>query len=203
MDKMTITHLQQQPLIFTLDNILTDDFCQNLINESENHGYEQAQIHIGNGQSQTHLNIRNNDRIKFKDDNLALQLFELIHLYLPNEWYDDNQKYQLVGLNDDFRYYRYQAGQRFKAHLDGFYEKDDCKSFLTVLFYLNDDYQGGETKFFTKENGRLNVNQPKFIINPRKGSALIFYHAQFHEGATIKQGTKYVLRTDAMYQKIK
>lgn len=200
---MIINYLQNKPLIFTLDNVLTDDFCQTLIKQSESHGFEQAQIHLSNGQSQTHLTIRNNDRIEFINNVLAQQLFTFICSYLPNEWLDDDsKKWQLLGVNENFRYYRYQVGQRFKAHLDGFYEKGNCKSFLTVLFYLNDDYQGGETKFFAKDNGRLNTKSPTFIINPKKGGALIFYHAQFHEGASVTQGVKYALRTDVIYQQL-
>lgn len=197
---MTICILQNEPLIMTIDDLLDKQSCQNLIDKSEQYGYEHAQVYIGHGQSQTQLAIRNNDRIKFIDKQLAEQLFDLLVDYLPKSLMENNKQWNLLGLNDDFRYYRYQVGQRFKAHLDGSYEKIDSKSFFTVLFYLNDDYQGGETKFFTKNHGRLNVKEASFVIQPKLGSALIFRHEQFHEGAMVTNGVKYVLRTDAMYQ---
>lgn len=197
---MNVCIWQNEPLIMTIDNLMDCNECQNLIYRSEHHGYEQAQVYIGNGQSQTQLSIRNNDRIKFIDKQLAEQLFVLIADYLPKSVLTHGKQWNLCGLNDDFRYYRYQVGQRFKAHLDGSYEIVDYKSFFTVLFYLNDNYQGGETKFFTKIDGRLNLKEPNFIINPKQGSSLIFRHEQFHEGAMVTNGVKYVLRTDAMYQ---
>ena len=36
-------------------------------------------------------------------------------------------------------------------------------------------------------------------IVPKKGSALFFEHRMLHEGCAVTAGTKYVLRTDAMY----
>lgn len=192
--------LQLDPLILTIDNLLSGDVCQYLIEKSEKQGYEKAKIHLGNGKSQTHLNIRNNDRVIFVDKDLAQQLFVLVRSFLPHEIIYQEKKWQLIGLNDDFRYYRYQVGQRFKAHLDGSYQKDKQQSFLTILFYLNDDYQGGETKFYQKnDTGRLNLATPQYVIAPKKGDVLIFRHEQFHEGAEVLKGVKYVLRSDVMY----
>jgi hypothetical protein len=53
---------------------------------------------------------------------------------------------------------------------------------------LNDDYEGGETKF--------NMTS----VKGRKGMALVFLHSLPHEGAEVKSGIKYVLRTDIMYR---
>ena len=56
------------------------------------------------------------------------------------------------------------------------------------MIYLNDDYEGGETKF--------NMTS----VKGRKGMALVFLHSLPHEGAEVKSGIKYVLRTDIMYR---
>lgn len=34
---------------------------------------------------------------------------------------------------------------------------------------------------------------------PRAGSALLFIHDTWHEGAAVTAGTKYVLRSDVLY----
>ena len=58
------------------------------------------------------------------------------------------------------------------------------------MIYLNDDFEGGATAF------------DDITIHPKKGTALCFIHEQKHEGCPIISGTKYVIRTDVMYQKI-
>ena len=62
------------------------------------------------------------------------------------------------------------------------------------MIYLNDGYEGGNTKFY-HDDDRLKAN-----IVPRQGMALIFDHLQLHEGAPVVSGRKYVLRTDVMYR---
>ncbi|WP_458628744.1 2OG-Fe(II) oxygenase [Winogradskyella sp. PC D3.3] len=87
-----------------------------------------------------------------------------------------------------FRIYRYTKGQRFKMHRDGSYERNENESsFFSFIIYLNDNFEGGETKFRKFET-----------IVPQKGSVLLFQHAYRHEGKESIFGTKYVLRTDVM-----
>jgi hypothetical protein len=62
------------------------------------------------------------------------------------------------------------------------------------MVYLNDDFVGGETKFY------LDDGTPRLDVKPERGMALVFVHRQLHEGAAVVQGRKYVLRTDVMYR---
>ena len=39
------------------------------------------------------------------------------------------------------------------------------------------------------------------VITPRRTDALLFWHDLRHQGATVRAGVKYVLRTDAMYRR--
>jgi predicted 2-oxoglutarate/Fe(II)-dependent dioxygenase YbiX len=54
----------------------------------------------------------------------------------------------------------------------------------TVLIYLNDNFQGGQTIFYND-----NFKETQVII-PKKGSALIFPMNIFHRGGKVT-GTKY------------
>ena len=65
---------------------------------------------------------------------------------------------------------------------------------MTCLWYLNDGYHGGETKFYGDD-----LEDLRFTVTPQQGMALVFAHQQLHEGAPIVDGRKYVLRTDVMY----
>jgi prolyl 4-hydroxylase len=55
------------------------------------------------------------------------------------------------------------------------------------MIYLNDDFEGGETRF------------ERATIRPVKGMALVFEHSMLHEGAEVVRGRKYVMRTDVIY----
>ena len=191
--------IRQRPLIIAIDHVFDDSYCDELILTSEQQQYEQAQITLGDNQSRTDTNVRNNDRILFDDPQLANKIFDKVKGYLPQTW--DEGLWEISGLNERFRYYRYGPNQTFKPHFDGEYKQSKFhKSFLTLLFYLNDDFTGGETKFYQWQGGRYDSKAPTHIITPQKGQALLFAHQQLHEGAPVVSGVKYVLRTDVMYK---
>jgi prolyl 4-hydroxylase len=88
------------------------------------------------------------------------------------------------------------VSQYFKRHRDGIYLDPETgkQSQYTFLVYLNDmnHCTGGETQFYLPE-------QKLHIIHPQQGLAVIFFHNLIHEGLPIKEGYKYVLRSDLMY----
>jgi hypothetical protein len=99
----------------------------------------------------------------------------------------------LLELSQEVCCYRYQPGQRFAPHYDGaFFRSDDEVSHLTLLVYLNEDFIGGETRFYV----------PEALIKPRTGMALFFQHRLLHEGCEVRSGTKYVARSDVMYHRV-
>jgi len=82
---------------------------------------------------------------------------------------------------------------RFAPHADGsFVRNEQEKSFYSFLVYLNEDFDGGETTFFT---------EPEVSIKPQIGAGLLFQHPLLHEGSIVNSGTKYVARSDIMYKK--
>jgi predicted 2-oxoglutarate/Fe(II)-dependent dioxygenase YbiX len=131
--------------------------------------------------------LRNNDRVMFDDPALAQRVFAAVRPTLPAAWVGREP----CGANERFRGYRYQPGQVFRPHLDGCFQRDATeRSELTLMVYLNDDFEGGETAF----------ESPEMVVRPTAGSALLFFHALRHEGREVQRGKKYVLRSDAMYR---
>ncbi|WP_165672757.1 prolyl hydroxylase family protein [Metapseudomonas otitidis] len=174
---------------FLIHGFLSPDECQSHIHASEALGYEEAAIQTRDGGQAMNKAIRNNDRILFDDPALAQRLLERVRPWLPdcldNEW-------QLVGLNERFRFYRYTPEQYFKWHRDGAFQRSPSEiSQLTLLIYLNDNYQGGATQLRDEAD-----------IRPEAGMALVFPHRVMHQGSPITAGVKYVLRTDVMYRRI-
>lgn len=172
--------------VFTIENFLSKEECDDYINRSELLKYEDAAIQTKNG-PRIYQDVRNNARVIFDDIELASFIFNRARAFLPevlgNDWC-------LSGLNERFRFYRYEAGEYFKWHKDGFYCRTENEiSQLTFLIYLNDNYLGGETAFKWD------------VIKPQMGMALVFPHLLMHQGSEIISGKKYVFRTDVMYKK--
>ncbi|MEM8795899.1 MAG: 2OG-Fe(II) oxygenase, partial [Pseudomonadota bacterium] len=137
--------------------------------------------------------IRNNDRLIRDDHEAARELGETLYPYLSKTF----RNREALSLNERFRFYRYDVGQKFDWHQDGYFErKNGERSQFTFMIYLNDDFEGGGTAFSGSCNGHY---FPDFRVQPKKGSALIFYHPIRHCGEPVTAGRKYVMRTDVMY----
>ncbi|WP_373530052.1 hypothetical protein [Nostoc sp.] len=66
------------------------------------------------------------------------------------------------------------------------------------MIYLNEGFEDGETRFYLPE---YYEDLSNLAVLPVTGMALCFVHELVHEGATIIQGRKYVLRSDVMYSR--
>jgi hypothetical protein len=79
---------------------------------------------------------------------------------------------------------RYSGGEEYKFHYDG---GTDSKRSISVLIYLNDNYEGGELEF------------PNFNlkIKPKAGTIILFpsNYAYGHIAHPVSSGTKYVITT--------
>jgi predicted 2-oxoglutarate/Fe(II)-dependent dioxygenase YbiX len=175
--------------IFVIRNFLTPEECSDFVARSEQAGYEEATITTTAG-FVMNKDVRDNARLLLDEVDLAARLWQRAAPFLPQ----NIRNSQAVGFNERFRFYRYDPGQKFAPHWDGCFERDNGeRSQLTFMVYLNDDFAGGETKFY------LNNGMPRLEVRPERGTALVFVHQQLHEGAPVVRGRKYVLRTDVMY----
>ena len=158
----------------------------------------------------------------------------------------DDIEFDVAGLNRRWRVYRYDTDgeDSFAPHIDaGFppstlskdgstliwdaledtnndeaqaYAKDTV-SRLTVLMYLNHDFQGGHTKFYSPvSEGESSEHEVLAAVKPKAGSILLFPQAvgeeavdfarlnwPLHEGSPVTGGTrpKYVIRSDILFTK--
>ncbi|KAH6654223.1 hypothetical protein BKA67DRAFT_518166 [Truncatella angustata] len=124
------------------------------------------------------------------------------------------------GINRRFRVYRYVPGAEYRVHFDGAWPPSGIdpttgkylwdaspaeakqSSLFTFLVYLNDDFEGGETTFFTPSlvDGVMNAHP----VRPMMGSIALFPHGEskgalLHEGTGVRLGAKYIIRTDVEY----
>jgi hypothetical protein len=171
--------------IFTVEDFLTRQECHEYMVLSEGIGYEAAKVNTTGG-ARVMTGIRNNNRAFHKSEALAQSLWERVKPFVPPRLGNS----EAIGLNELFRFYRYQRGHQFKGHFDQSYIRNATEaSYFTFMMYLNDNFAGGDTTF------------RELKIRPRQGMALIFLHNLYHEGSQVTSGVKYVLRTDVMYRK--
>ena len=177
----------------TIPNVLATLECAAMIEMAEAIGFAPATVSLASG-PQMMTGIRNNDRVKFNDPDLA----QLLETRLENIIRNDDAR---ARLNERFAVYRYDPGQRFKRHQDGTIKTDDGLevSRKTVLLYLNDDCEGGETVFSDIDRSGSQIKFLETPVTPETGMALIFEHELWHEGKPVTAGRKYVLRTDILY----
>jgi len=170
--------------IFTIEEFWSNDQCAAFIKKSEELGYEEAKIETDKG-AKVVKSVRNNNRVLHNDVLLAEKIWVDLEPFAPKAIGLSKS----IGLNELFRFYRYEPGQEFKRHIDQSYIRNDKEaSYYTFMIYLNEQYEGGQTRF-------SNIS-----IEPKTGTALIFLHSLEHEGSPVTRGVKYVLRSDIMYR---
>jgi len=179
--------LADNPTLSLTPDLLSADECAALIEETDAMGYAIAPITTGMG-PRIVPGVRNNTRVMFDDPDRAEVMWERVRPHVPPTL----GRWSAVGLNERWRFYRYAPGQRFAWHHDGSYIRSGReRSLLSLIFYLNDDFRGGETRF----------EYQSAVVTPKRGAALIFEHPLLHEGARVRSGTKYVMRSDVMYRR--
>lgn len=178
-------------------NFLSAEECQHFIDFSESKIYEDAPVTTDHGMVMM-KNVRNNHRVMVDDIAEAACLYQRATACLPPRL---NETWHLSRLNERLRFYRYDVGQKFDWHHDGSYQNPAGEhSFFTFMIYLNDGFDGGETKFAGL--GSIGSSEEDLSIAPKRGMALIFEHAIPHIGTAVTRGRKYVLRSDVMYRRI-
>lgn len=169
--------------IFTVDRFIDQQECSEFIIRAESGMFEAAPIISATG-IKVEAQTRNNDRQIWDDFSLAEKLWSRAVPHVPATLAGR----QPIGLNERFRLYRYVPGQRFTWHADAPFRRSTGEiSLLTFMIYLNDEYEGGATRFESAK------------VLGRAGMALFFQHGLVHEGAEVTSGVKYVLRSDVMF----
>jgi hypothetical protein len=197
--------------IWTIDNFLYPDECDQIIQKGEEAEFE-------------FLEYRNLHRVLCFDQDESLiktiqnRLEESDFLLTmnsnlwekPQGFYSNGVNWKKNGrrINPCLRITRYENLNQFNWHRDSPYTNSELsKSNYTVIIYLNDDFEGGQTVFKVssnnihhtgltiKEEEKLMKNVRETTIIPKKGTILIFPQCLMHMGSQVI-GTKYILRTD-------
>ena len=165
------------------DNVIPLSFCDELTHLFEVSRYQQV--------------IDNDYKPFFTEVNLTRHyphLFnKMVDITLPviekyrSDFTKETKFWQKDIALEEFRIKRYNAntGEQFADHVDAA-SLESAKRYLAFLFYLNDDFVGGETLFL-----------PDKQVEPKKGSVVVFPPTwQYpHAGLPLMKGTKYIMST--------
>ena len=166
---------------FTLSHFLSNTDCDRYLRIAEDIGFQDAPVNTNRGEVML-KEIRNNERVIWDHPETAERFWSI-----AKDFFLSDSFWRPVGLNERFRFYRYDVGQQFDWHRDGSFARENGeRSRWTLLIYLNEDFEGGATTV-----GELD-------IQPQTGLALCFAHHRMHKGQPVLKGRKYVLRTDVM-----
>jgi len=196
-----------------IHNALTPEECKQIIDRAETGGFDDASIY----DRRSNRIHRKCQRWHEDDAPLATKWYELILNALDDSAFEYKirnapwmgRRYNAtalpirsVGLNERLRVLKYSQGEYFGSHCDtkfvrgpNYGDQAGETSHVSVQIYLNDKFKGGQTRF--------HGGGKHYDVKPKTGSILIFDHNLLHQGAVVKAGKKYVVRTDVMYRKMR
>jgi len=184
-----------RPLLEVVPELYSPAECRAILDGLAGADWLAATVNSASGR-RVDDRLRNNSTAVLHDQRLADELWARARPHLPStmtvEWDSRRESVHAVGLHVPLRVYRYEVGQHFGLHQDQSYGRaDGARSLLTLMVYLDDDVDGGETDF--PEQGRT--------VSPRTGDALWFQHRLLHAGKPVTRGQKNVLRTDVLFSR--
>ena len=155
---------------------------------SYDNGFKQASI-IKN-EEEVKTRHRTNSHLGLKDAAKEVELFRHLNnsfflaISSALQWYQKKFDIDYIYHNEGYNLLRYQTGQEYKAHFDGGLTDNRA---VSPIFYLNDDYKGGELEFVHFD----------LKIKPKKNTLYLFpsNYAYSHIAHPVTEGTKYAIVT--------
>ncbi len=187
--KIRVNDLLSNNDLREFENILSKKECVNLINYTEKIGYVRASLYVDHKGNEVFDDSRISERVIIDSDEFTNILFDRLKPYLEHLI-----KYnKIVKINRRLRFLKYTPGGYFEAHRDSCYfdVKSKTRSIITILIYLNEDYEGGFTHVFTEETNW-------FAIQPKIGKLILQHQSVLHQVPKLQKGIKYAIRTEIM-----
>ena len=178
-------------ILQSIYNVFSEKECCDLINAVEKTGFTKASLFTDvDGKEHYHTDVRNSMRRIIDCIDFAKLIEKRIYKYIPKTY--NNLEYHSI--NHRFRFLKYEKGGFFARHKDNNYKNKESISLITILIYLNEDYKGGYTTFFSGVD-----DKEGFILKPKTGMISLMDQEIGHCVPELTKGIKYVIRTELMY----
>ena len=167
---------------YIIFNAISQGFCNKLIEEYSKSEIDKLPPTIGSGEGLINLNIRNVQR-------LQLPLYAGIGATLTAIGLNVNkEKWQFdITHSNQSEFLMYDINGKYSTHVDTFHAKSNETRKLTVLTFLNEDFDGG--KFYIQNTDE------KFYPPQTKGTVLIFPSFMPHGVEPVTKGIRYSVVT--------
>jgi prolyl 4-hydroxylase len=161
--------------IWITTSLLSLDECTSIIEAAEANRFNVAHMYEEFG--------RHNHETFLESSDAAERLMSRLDTDVSQE---SSINFRVKAIGKSLECYRYDKGEFIAPHTDAAVEiQPNIWSEFTLVLYLNEDFEGGETAFPS-----LGLK-----IRPRRGEAVLFMQSLPHEGAIVIRGRKYILRT--------
>jgi hypothetical protein len=167
---------------YMVQNAVTPAFCDKLIEEYSKPEVEKLPPVIGNGEGSINLDIRNVQRLQLPLYAGIGATLTAIGLNVNN----DTWKYHITHSNQA-EFLMYDVKGKYETHVDTFHQHSNEARKLTILVFLNDDFEGGRF-YIQNSHQRLYPEQ-------KKGTVLIFPSFMPHGVEPITKGVRYSIVT--------
>jgi hypothetical protein len=176
--------------ILIIEDAVSKEFTQGFINFVEQKkGSEDESALVHWSKASGYINLTSLMRDKNTPDKEQLmdwdqKLYNVMHDALMKyvaEW-----KEVTVNSDGGYNFRRYEEGTKDDYHYD------ITDGSVTMIFYFNDNFEGGETEFKYKNK----------TIKPKAGTIIVFpaSHEYVHKSTPITKGVKYVVETSFFYE---
>ncbi|XRA97883.1 prolyl 4-hydroxylase [Pycnococcus provasolii] len=192
-----------KPRAYVYRNFLTQEECDHIVRKAKPSMIRSGVVDVATGQSKTD-DVRTSSGTFFA--NRQDEIITRVERRLAN-WTQIPEEN-----SEGLQVLRYEASQQYRPHYDYFFHESGKKNnrIATVLMYLSDVEEGGETVFPHAEPGEAQKSAPDgtysecamkgLAIKPRKGDALLFWtlkvggeldHGSNHAGCPVIEGVKW------------
>ena len=193
---MTVSPISENlsDYVVTFKNVIPEEDRIRLLQEATEKQKLFAPAKIGRGDT-VDRNVRDVKEYLITNPNGSLfhwdsYLFTMFHKFsemYTREVYKQFYEIFNCGYTDQgYNILKYDVEQKYTYHPDWSCVGDHSKRFMSAVFYLNDDYEGGELEFGFGEK-----------IKPEAGDLIFFpsFPLFMHRSLPVKNGTKYAIVT--------
>lgn len=163
---------------FVSENLISDKFCDNIIERYSQNDIIKEGALIGNGSGTIDKSIRDVERVMLAKHAGIGSTLTATALNVNHELW----KYNITHSNQT-EFLIYKPDGHYNPHVDTYHSHSDETRKLTALAFLNDDFEGG--KFFINPNGNI-VYPPQ-----KKGTVLVFPSYMIHGVEPVTKGIRY------------
>lgn len=181
---MTLKVASVRPRVFTIDNFLTPEECEQVIRLGLKQGLTESTLHsspLATQNRDTSTRSSTNAWLARETSALTQKIYEKtaeltkIDPDLFQKFHDSSAHHHSIA--ESLQVVRYKKGEEYTPHHDfvspSINNRHQPSRFATLLIYLNDVEEGGETRFPRAVN---NYNSEGLEIIPKVGKAVLFYN---------------------------